>query len=144
MAITILIGIAETLKTEQEIDAINTAIKAIQFQRGLRDDMKTLKNSLGLKPCPFCGKEPKLYPRIRRTLSTESIRMAFEVECENCGTSKEHTADYKINSDLTLSPIGEFDARDKVYSEWNTREYPQIKEQNPISKHIMQRFTDIK
>jgi hypothetical protein len=86
--------------------------------------MKTLKNSLGLKPCPFCGKEPKLYPLARRTLSNESVRITFEVVCENCGTSKEHTADYKINSDLTLSPISEFDARGKVFSDWNTRLYP--------------------
>lgn len=86
--------------------------------------MGALKDSLGLKPCPFCGKEPRLYPLARRTLSNESVRITFEVRCENCGTSKEYTSDYKINSDLTLSPIGEFDARDKVYSEWNTREYP--------------------
>lgn len=74
-----------------------------------------------LKPCPFCGKMPKI--EVSNILEDKgSFIIYFSIRCSHCGTSR-GKGKYHITIDPT-SPCGTNiyeDEREKGIAEWNKR-----------------------
>lgn len=73
-----------------------------------------------LKPCPFCGKNAKIY-----CLSIENERdtfsKLFKIKCEGCGV--EFSKGFRVHAKIDNSGDSTFDAheRDLAIEAWNRR-----------------------
>lgn len=71
-----------------------------------------------LKPCPFCGGDPRTDVRVTQKCSGDGMDIIdFSVSCVSCGTNK--TIRMKLGK--TCEFIDVLDAMEKVEEVWNKR-----------------------
>ena len=77
-----------------------------------------------LKPCPFCGSNPKCGVSFYESCGAE-VKLAATVECTGCGIRKRNI--FKATDNISFVPFYDYDnAFARVIKEWNKR----IGEQN--------------